>query len=98
MPKKMLPPTEVVPPPPMLDSPDFSAAEAESAEGADDSQAMVERLGHLSCPSCKNRLEPKEHALRRFAGVHYSRVMLACLEGHTATRIFRLDWLKGDGT
>lgn len=93
---EMKPPTEVFPPPKFEDSADFSDEEARAAEEAPDSQRMVERIGHLYCRSCEARLEAKSHALRRHAGIHYSRVTLACQNGHTETRIFRLDWLKGD--
>lgn len=80
---------------PFGDSPDFTEEEAARSEPALDSQAMVERIGNLCCGSCGNRLGAKEHALKRFHGVHYSRVTLTCGDGHTETRIFRLDWLKG---
>lgn len=93
---KHLNPTEIIPPPSMEDSPDLSEEEARTAEVAPDSQGMVERIAHLCCRSCGVRLEPKDHALRRQAGVHYSRVTLICSAGHTETRVFRLDWLKGD--
>lgn len=89
-------PEEIFPPPPMGDSPDFTAEEASSAEEAPDSQRMVEQLGHLLCHTCKERLEATEHALRRLAGVHYSRVTLECKNGHSENRVYRLDWLKGE--
>jgi len=91
---KMRPPTEVIAPPAMNDSADFTEEEAAGAMEAPDSQRMVEQLGHLWCRSCRQRLEAKDHALRRRAGIHYSRVRLACANGHTETRVFRLDWLK----
>ena len=93
---KHLNPPEVIPPPPMEDSPDFSEEEASSAEESPDSQRMVEQIRHLCCRSCRARLEPREHALRRRAGLHFSRVTLTCASGHTETRVFRLDWLKGE--
>jgi hypothetical protein len=88
-------PSEVVPPPPTTDSTDFTAEEANSAEPAPDSQKWIERIGHLSCPSCGSRFLPKSHAHRRFGGISYSRVKLECQQGHSETRVFRLDWLKG---
>jgi hypothetical protein len=91
---KMKEPTEVIPPPPMKDSADFSEEEAKTAEVAPDSQRMLEQLGHLFCRSCMKRLEAKSHALRRLNGIHYSRATLVCSNGHQETRVFRLDWLK----
>jgi hypothetical protein len=88
--------TEVIPPPKMEDSEDFTAHDAESAEEASDSLRMVERIGYLCCPTCGTKLPPKGHALRRRGGIHYSRVKLQCEDGHEETRVFRLDWLKGD--
>ena len=96
LPKSMQSPTEVVPPPPLLDSVDFTEADARSAEEAPDSKRMVERIGYLCCSICKSRLSATEHALRRRGGVHYSRVKLQCENGHDETRVFRLDWLKGE--
>lgn len=96
MTRGLKPPTEIFPPQVMGDSPDFTTAEAASAESVSDSQQMVERLGHLSCHTCKEPLEATEHALRRLAGVHYSRVSLKCKNGHDESRVFRLDWLKGE--
>jgi hypothetical protein len=83
-----------LPPLPLEDSPGFTEEEAQRSEPALDSKAMVDRIGNLCCRSCGKRLGAKEHALKRLHGVHYSRVTLTCEDGHTETRIFRLDWLK----
>ena len=92
------PPAEIIPPPALVDSPDFTDEEVRSAEAVKDTKALAAQLGHFCRPSCEARLEPKGYALRRRDGVHYSRVTLACANGHEVTRVFRLDWLKGDGT
>lgn len=90
--------SELFPPPSLEDSPDFSEVESNSAVVVPDSKTMGEQLGHLCCVSCQERLVVTEHALRRRAGVHYSRVALTCPAGHTETKIFRLDWLNGAPT
>ncbi len=85
---------EVIPPPTLGDSPDFTAEEASSAEEVPNAQKMAERIGHLCCASCGERLSAEDHALRRFGGVHYSRVKMTCMSGHKETKVFKL-WLDG---
>jgi hypothetical protein len=97
MPSKMKPPVEVIPPPKLEDSPDFTAEEAASGQPIANSAALSERLREPKCAECGKPSRAKEHALRRHGGVHYSRVILTCEDAHEEKRVFRLEWLVNKG-
>jgi hypothetical protein len=90
----MIPP-EVIPPLVFADSKDFTKDEAVYAEAVATPQAMIDSARSLECLFCKKRLGIKEQSFKRHAGVHYSKVKLACEEGHVEIKVFRLDWLTG---
>jgi hypothetical protein len=78
---------------PQQDSDDLSQDEVDRSMTAATVEAVVEALRGVKCSSCKQRLEPRSHELRRKSPHLYWRANLQCEANHKETRVFRVGWL-----
>lgn len=78
---------------PQQDSDDLSQDEVECSMTAAGVEVIIEELRDAKCSSCKQRLEPRSHELRRKSPHLYWRAKLQCEANHKETRVFRVGWL-----
>ncbi len=80
------------------DSTDFTAEEARTALATSCTKDISDWIRITTCPQCSKQVRVVAHEFRRRALKLYWRVQMVCVSDHPSAKVFKADWLKGQGS